>query len=101
MRAGPELRSFVVGVEQLAAVDRETTAADARVEPRAQRLERRDAALDVRTPAAREALPVTAGRRSVGRERLQRAPDPRQRDTGRPPRLHEGDSPQRRAVVAP
>jgi hypothetical protein len=101
MGAGPELRSFVVGVEQVAAVDRQTTAADARVEAPAQSLERRDPGVDVRAPAPREALPVATGRRLPGRQRLERRANPREGDAGSPACLDERDSAQRRAVVPP
>ena len=101
MGAASELSSFVLGVEQVAPVDRQAAAADARVKAPAQRLQRRDAGADVRAPAAREALPVTAGRRALGRKRFERRADPREGDAGSPACLKERNPAQRRAVVPP
>jgi len=59
---------LVVGVQKLAGVDRKATAADASREPVAERLQRRNSAVNVLAPAARQTLPVAAGRGAVRRK---------------------------------
>jgi hypothetical protein len=67
-RAGAEAGSTVVGVGELAAVERETAAADALGEPELQALELGDALVDPRAPGGREVRPVLAGGGMVWRE---------------------------------
>ena len=68
VRTGTAFSRFVVGVQKLAGVDRKATAADASREPVADRLERGNAAVNVLAPAARQTLPVAAGRDAVRRK---------------------------------
>src|SRR5207253_7386570 len=80
--------------------EREATAADARREPFAEALERRDAAVEILAPAARKALPVAAVRRPVLWEGPEGGVDPLEWDPGGAARLDERDPPQHRPVVA-
>src|SRR5262245_57506523 len=93
-------RGLVVGVQQLAAVDREAAAADARRQALAEGLQGLDARVEVVAPAVRETLPVAAARGAVARQRPERAPDPLERDAGRAARLDEREPAQDGAVVA-
>src|SRR5437763_10054159 len=63
VRASADRTGLVLGIEQRARAQRETAAADARREAAADRLERRDALVELAPPAAREPLPVALGRR--------------------------------------
>ncbi len=76
MRSGTALGRLVVGVQELAGVDREAAAADAGREPVAECLEGGDAPVDVLTPAAGEPLPVAAGRGAVSGEGREGGTDP-------------------------
>src|SRR5262245_59943161 len=58
MRAAAERTGFVLGVEQRTGSERETAAADARRQPPADRLVRRDALVELAAPATGEPLPV-------------------------------------------
>src|SRR6478735_7155487 len=101
VRAAAERTRLVIRVEQGAGAKRETAAADARRQPTADRLERRDALVELAPPAAREPLPVALRRRLAGRERLEGSPDPLEWDAGRLSRLQKRDAPQRDGRVAP
>src|SRR5680860_1689938 len=74
-RAGAAPARPVVGVGQLAAVQRQAAAADALGEPRLEALELGDPLVDPRRPAARQARPVAAVGRAVGRQLGQLGPD--------------------------
>src|SRR6188472_4709223 len=100
MRPGAALDGLVIRVEQVALVDRETAAADARGQPFAQRLQGRDPRVEVRSPAVREALPVAAAGGTLRRETIERRADLAQRDPGRTACLDEGDPAQDGPVVA-
>src|SRR2546430_438586 len=88
-------------IGELAAAERETAAADAFRKPGLQALELRDALVDTRGPASREARPVPPGRRALRRQLgelcadlLERQADPLGEDD-------ERDAPQRRPREAP
>src|SRR5687768_12451443 len=100
MGARAESGRLVLRIEQLALVDREAAAADARRQAPAERLEGRDAAVEVGAPALREALPVAAGRDAVLGQRRERLVDPLQRDSRRLAGLDERDPAEHRALVA-
>jgi hypothetical protein len=67
-RPRPEPRRPVLGVGQLAAVERQAPAPDALRQPELDALELCDLGVDASGPAAREARPVAAGRRAVRRQ---------------------------------
>jgi hypothetical protein len=91
---------FVVGVEQVALVDREAAAPDARGQAVAEGLQRFDAPVEVVSPLVREALPVLAARRAPRGEAIERCADLGERDSGGAAGLDEGDPAQDGAVVA-
>src|SRR5262245_9393129 len=62
VRAGAPRCRLVVGVQEVALVDREAAAPDAGGEAVPQGFEGRDPCFEVLTPAVREALPVAAAR---------------------------------------
>src|SRR4051794_1530764 len=101
VRASAERTRFVPGIEQCTGAERETAAADARRQAPADRLERRDALVELPAPAAREPLPVALRRCLSHRQLVERGPDPVERDAGCLPRLQERDAPQGDACVAP
>src|SRR5918996_4230724 len=100
MRTRTARGGLVVGVQEPAGVDGQAAAADAGREPVAQRLERRDLPVEVVAPAAREPLPVAAGRGSVGGERCERAADPLEWYAGGSPGLDDRDAAKDGSVVA-
>src|SRR6266511_3290591 len=65
VRTRTDLGSLVVGVQELAGVNREATAANAGRKPVAECLEGGDAPIDVLAPAAGQPLPIAAGRDAV------------------------------------
>jgi hypothetical protein len=91
---------LVVGIEQLAGVDRETAAADARGEATAKGLQRLDLTVDVGAPAPREPFPVAARGRAARRKRSERNADSLERDPRRATGLNQGDPAQDRTLVA-
>src|SRR5881392_4466013 len=91
---------FVVGVEQVALVDREAAAADARRQAVAEGLESLDAGVEVVSPLVREALPVLAARRAPRGEAFERASDVGERHSRCSAGLDERDAAQDGAVVA-
>src|SRR5919197_228205 len=101
MRSGPLPGGLVVGVEQRALVDRQAAAADARGEPVAHCLEGPDPAVEVLAPAAGEPFPVAARRGARGGERVERGPDPLERDPGGAAGLDQRDPAQDGTAVAP
>src|ERR1041385_8481118 len=74
-RTWPETRGSIVGVRQLAAIERQTAAADALGQSRPQPLELRDSLIDARSPLSREAGPVAPGWDAVGRQFGELRPD--------------------------
>src|SRR5689334_2349733 len=92
--ASAERTRLVLGIEQCAGAEREAAAADACRQPPANRLERRDALVELARPAAREALPVALRRRLAGGQPVECGPDPLERDSGGLARLHERDAAQ-------
>src|SRR4051794_28945485 len=101
LRASAERTRFVAGIEQRARAERETAAADARRQPAADRLERRDALVELPAPAAREPLPIALRRGLPPRHLAEGGGDPAGGAAGRLPRLHERDAAQGDARVAP
>src|SRR5690242_10487899 len=87
--ASAERTRFVPGIEQRTRAEREAAAADACRQPPANGLERRDALVELATPAAREPLPVALGRRLAGGQLVECGPDALERDAGGLPGLHE------------
>jgi hypothetical protein len=73
-RAGAEASCPVAWVGELAALDRETAAADALGQPVLEALELRDALIDPGGPRARETRPISAGWRAVRRQLPSSAP---------------------------
>jgi hypothetical protein len=100
VRTGTGLPRLVVGIEQLAGVDRQTAAADAGREPVADRLERRDAVVNVLAPALGQPLPVAAVRGPVRRQGGKGRADPVERYTRRAAGLDQRDPPQHGSLVA-
>src|SRR5216684_2617717 len=80
VRAAAETSSLVVGVEQPACLERQTAAADARRQPAADRLERRDALVELAAPAAREPFPVALRRRAALRQGVEGGANALERD---------------------
>src|SRR5436190_689370 len=101
VRASAERTRLVLRIEQRAGAERQTAAADTRRQSAADRLERRNALVELEPPAAREPLPVALRRRLAGGERLEGSPDPLERDPGCLSRLQKRDAPQRDGRVAP
>src|SRR5207248_3623761 len=101
LRAGTFAGSLVVGVEQLAAIDRQAAAADARGHPVADCLQRCNPTVEIVAPATREPFPVAAGRRSARRQRVERSADLLERDSRSSTGLDESDPPQDGTLVAP
>src|SRR2546425_1336834 len=100
VRAAAEGCGFVSGVEQAAGLQRQAAAADARVQPRTNRLEGRDPLVELSGPAAREPLPVTLGGLPV-RQCVECRANPLERDAGDPARLHERDAAKGDARIPP
>src|SRR6266498_331295 len=100
VRAAAEPSCLVVGIEQTARLEREAAAADARVEPSADRLERLDAHVELLAPAAREPLPVALRRRASLGKGVERATDPLERDAGGLARPHESHAAERDCGIA-
>ena len=91
---------LVLGVQELALVDRETAAADAGVEAVAERLQRGDPSLEVLAPALREPLPVAARGSAVRGKRRERGADAFERDARGAPGLDEGEAAEDGSFVA-
>jgi hypothetical protein len=91
---------LVVGIEELAGVDREAAAADAGREPVAERLESGDALVDVVTPAAGQPLPVAAGRGAVRGKGRKSCTDPSEGNSRRAARLDQRDPPKDGPLVS-
>src|SRR4051794_25358691 len=89
MGAAAESGGLVGGVQQAAGLERETAAADARRQPAADRLQHLDALVELPCPGARQAFPVALRRRLVRRKRVERLPDPLERDSRLLARLDE------------
>jgi hypothetical protein len=98
--AGSPRGGFVVRIEQLAPVDREAAAADARRQAVSEGLQRLDSPVEVLSPGVREAFPILAARRSAPLEAVERLADLGERDAGSPAGLDEGDPTQDGSVVA-
>src|SRR5690242_14217599 len=92
VRAAAQLSGFIVGVEQSTRLQREAAAPDAGCQPPADRLERRDALVELAAPARREPLPVALRRSLVGRQRLEGLADAFERDACGLARLDQGDA---------
>src|SRR5947208_14832030 len=88
---GAAIRGLVVGVEQVALVDREAAAADARRQAVAEGLQSLDAVVEVVAPLVREPLPVLAARGAASGEAVKCLADLGQRDSGCPAGLDERD----------
>src|SRR3954447_494536 len=101
MGPASESGGVVGGVEQAARLERETAAADARRQPAADRLQHLDPLVELARPTARQSLPVALRRRLVRGQRVQRVPDPLERDPRLLAGLDERDSSERRRDVAP
>ena len=99
--AGSKAARLVVGVQQRARVDRKTSTADARREPVADRMQRRDLAVEVVPPDARQPFPVAPCRRATCRKRVERRAYALQRDACGAARLDERDPSENRALVSP
>ena len=100
MGSGALCFGLVVGVQQLALVDREAAAADAGGQALAQGLQGLDACVEVVTPAARQALPVAPARRSARRQARECGADLDERDAGGSACLDERDPAKNGSVVA-
>src|SRR2546421_1708209 len=101
VRASAERTRLVLRIEQRAGAERQTAAADARRQSAADRLERRNALVELALPAAREHLPVALRRRLAGGERLAGSPAPLQPGASRLSRPQKRDAPRRYPRVAP
>jgi hypothetical protein len=82
VRSAAERTRFVTRIEQGARPQREAAAADARRQPAADRLERRNALVELAPPAPRQPLPVALRRLLARGQLVERGPDPLERDTG-------------------
>jgi hypothetical protein len=100
MRAGAARGGLVVGIQQVALVDRQAATADAGRQAAAKCLQRLDLPVDLVTPPAREPLPVAARRRASGRQRVECSANPLQRNPCGAPGLDQRDAAQHRALVA-
>src|SRR6266571_2867253 len=98
--SGAARGGFVVGVQEVALVDREAAATDARGESVAQALQRLDARVEVVSPAVREAFPVLAAGRAASGQARERRPDVGEGDARGSAGLDEGNPAQDGAVVA-
>jgi len=100
VRAPAEGTRLVTRVEQPARLQRETAASDAGRQPAADRLQGLEPRVELGDPAAREPLPVAFRRRLARGERVERLPDPLERNPGLLAGLDERHPAQRRGDVA-
>jgi hypothetical protein len=99
-RPGPESGDPVAGVRELAAVERETPAADALGEAGPEPLELGDPLVDPRPPSSGEPCPVAARRHAVGRELAELCADLVERQTDPLGEDDERDPPEDRTGIA-
>ena len=100
VRATAEATRLVTGIQEVARLERQAAAADARRQPAADRPQRLDPRVELGDPAPREPLPVPLRRRLAGGERVERLLDPVERDAGLLAGLDERDAAQGRRDVA-
>src|ERR1041385_891179 len=74
-RPGPQAGGSIARIGQVAAVEREAAAPDARRQPGSQSLELRDPLVDAGRPGAGEPRPVPSARHPARRQALELGPD--------------------------
>src|SRR5712692_1330942 len=99
-RTRSQPRCPVAGIGELAALERETAAPDARCQANPEPLELREPLINPRRPGARQARPLPAGRHPVRRKASKLLPDLLERQPDPLGEHDERDSPEHRPGVA-